>query len=143
MVNAAGMVSSAMGSSILQQAVLLPHLSAADALCTPAFAACLNSVHEQQRLTRMQEENAQAVRVRSRTQCSAASTASSASSSATADDSGGGSESCEDIPGADLRCKRKCSTERHRPAICCRAEYNNAWAPCLNCPVRDRPCLRD
>lgn len=98
MVNAAEMVSSAMGSSILQQAVLLPHLSAADALCTPAFAACLNSVHEQQRRTRMQEGNARAVRVRSRTQCSAASTASSASSSAAAaDDSGGGSESCEDI----------------------------------------------
>lgn len=97
MVNAAEMVSSAMGNSILQQAVLLPQLSAADALCTPAFAACLNSVHEQQRLTRMQEENAQAERVRSRTQCSAASTASSASSSAAADDSGSGSESCEDI----------------------------------------------
>lgn len=90
-------VSSIWGSSVLQQAVKMPALSAADALCSPVFAACLQNMQEQNRLHKVHEENAKATRLRGRTQCHLPnSTASaSASASASADDSGG--ESCEDV----------------------------------------------
>lgn len=86
-------VSSIWGSSVLQQAVKMPALSAADALCSPVFAACLQNMQEQNRLQKVHEENAKTTRLRGRTQCHLPN--STASASASADDSGG--ESCEGV----------------------------------------------